>query len=436
MKREQVSEIFYQCIERMEQGESIESCLSSYPDQLEYLTPLLRAAAKSLDLEPAHSRLITKPGGSKRAEKVIETLKEETFSRGGGQEARFQHSRTRGSDPIRSSAEPERGWGGMWGGMRLAVRTAVLVLAVSVMGGVFTLTASANSLPGDPLYTLKRSLEDTRLTLTVNEESRTALEVRFQQRRVEEIQALLSQGLAAEVEFQGTIGERSREIWTISGLPVIVQPGTELRGRLEGGEIVRVEAVTLVDGRVVAEEISATAAVESMPENPEEPPAANPPLEEDALEDQEVPGDDRDDDDRDDDDRDDDRDDDDRDDDRDDDDRDDDDRDDEDRDDDDRDDDDRDDDDRDDDRDDDDRGDDDRDDDDRDDDDRDDDDRDDDDRDDDDRDDDDRDDDDRDDDEDRELPDEMDEQVPDFVEEKVPDFVEEKIPGNRKDKDK
>jgi hypothetical protein len=390
VKREQVSEIFYQCIERMEQGESIESCLASYPEQLEYLAPLLRAAAKSRNLDP-HSRLVTKAGGSDRVGAVIESLQEKAHPGDTSRDIRKKNPAGTGSDSFRTTAEPVTGWTAGWDSFRLAARSAVLIVLVVVLTSLFTLTASAsNSLPGERLYPLKRGVETARLTLAVNEQTRSNLEARFQERRLEEIQALMAQGLSAQVDFHGILGEKSREVWTISGLQVTVGDRTVLSGELEDGEEVKVDAVTLGDGRVVAEEITAAGAADPGAENPDEPAAADP-GESEVLGDQDQ--DDRDDDDRDDDDRDDDRDDDDRDDDG------------------------RDDDDRDDDRDDDDRDDDDRDDDDRDDDDRD----------DDDRDDDDRDDEDRD--EDQDLLEGAQEKVPDLVEEKVPDAVEEKIPG-------
>jgi hypothetical protein len=368
----------------MEQGESIESCLSSYPEQLEHLAPLLRAAAKSRNLDP-HSRLVAKAGGTERVGAAIESLQEAARSGAGKEDVRKKSPAGGGSDSFRSTAEPESSWAAGWGTFRFAARSAVLVLLVVVLTGLFTLSVSASSsLPGERLYPLKRGVETARLSLAVNEQTRSGLEARFQERRLEEIQTLLSEGLSAQVDFHGTLGEKSREVWTISGLKVTVGDSTLLNGELEDGEKVRVDAVTLEDGRVVAEEITTAGAADPEAENPVEPPAADPGSSEElADQDQEDRGDDdRDENDRDEDDRDEDG-------------RDEDDRDENDRDEDDRGEDERDEDERDEDG----------------------------------RDGDDKEDDDRDEDERDDLPEEAQEKVPDPVEEKVPDAVEEEVPG-------
>jgi hypothetical protein len=76
----------------------------------------------------------------------------------------------------------------------LALASALSVFVVSVLGAFFY---SQTSLPGDPLYAVKRTGEGVRTAL-VSPDNRAQLEIEFADRRMEEMQALSQKQTAPE----------------------------------------------------------------------------------------------------------------------------------------------------------------------------------------------------------------------------------------------
>ena len=142
--------------------------------------------------------------------------------------------------------------------MKLAPRLALYLVITVLIGGFFTVNASASSLPGDSLYGLKLGLEQTRLSLSFDDDSKAELELEFEDERLSEVAELLGDGREEDVEFHGTIEEKGSDSWRISGIKVKIGPGTELKGSLEVGTLVKVEALTQVDGSLLALEIYAS----------------------------------------------------------------------------------------------------------------------------------------------------------------------------------
>ncbi len=73
-----------------------------------------------------------------------------------------------------------------------ALRVAAALALVLLVGLFGVAQASADSLPGDRLYPVKRAIEDARLAL-VSAQSEPALRVRFAERRLDEFERLLAQ---------------------------------------------------------------------------------------------------------------------------------------------------------------------------------------------------------------------------------------------------
>jgi hypothetical protein len=69
---------------------------------------------------------------------------------------------------------------------------AALVILSMAMGS--TIVASANSLPDEPLYPVKLTLENAQLALASTDEARADLELRFASKRVAEVQSAAEQG--------------------------------------------------------------------------------------------------------------------------------------------------------------------------------------------------------------------------------------------------
>jgi hypothetical protein len=93
------------------------------------------------------------------------------------------------------------------GNRKFAVSTiaAILIVVAIIFGGASaTAYASQSALPGDALYSVKTSLEQTRISLANDAYNRAQLHLVFAQRRLDEITELLSQGRTNDIEFAST----------------------------------------------------------------------------------------------------------------------------------------------------------------------------------------------------------------------------------------
>ncbi len=85
-----------------------------------------------------------------------------------------------------------------WLSPRPALRLAA-VLAVATTGLLGVVTAVAdNSLPGEPLYGVKRGVEQARIAVTLDGAENTRLQLQLAERRLEEAQRLIDQDRVAE----------------------------------------------------------------------------------------------------------------------------------------------------------------------------------------------------------------------------------------------
>jgi hypothetical protein len=83
----------------------------------------------------------------------------------------------------------------------VAAATLVAVLALVLAGGGGVVYASADSLPGSPLYGVKRATEQVQLSFAPAGTKRAELLIKFAQRRLEEVQSL--------VEIKGQVDEEA-----------------------------------------------------------------------------------------------------------------------------------------------------------------------------------------------------------------------------------
>src|SRR5260370_42180703 len=97
-------------------------------------------------------------------------------------------------------------------------------LALSSAGLV---SAASGTLPGDQLYSLKRTWEQVRLVLAVNSQDRDLLESRFDRERLDEIDGLLGAPRSAIVTFSGLIMKPNGNNLVVSNIPVLVTPPTQ-----------------------------------------------------------------------------------------------------------------------------------------------------------------------------------------------------------------
>lgn len=211
------------CLQRMEQGESLDSVLSRYPQLSSHLHPLLETAARVR---------------SARVESLPLTVLARQRAHGLALAA--------GLRPGKRKPTPAR---------RLSWRPAMTVLAVVallVMSSNGLLIASAHSIPGDTLYPLKRSVESTQLHLVSDPTERDVLEHTFDERRVEETRSLITHQRVEDVDFSGLVSSQSKDEWLVSGIPVSVSAHTRIDEDILVGDDVEVNGVTNAAGAVDA----------------------------------------------------------------------------------------------------------------------------------------------------------------------------------------
>jgi hypothetical protein len=159
MGRPELDNVVDVCVEQVETGRAtVEDCLKRYPHLADELDPILRTAATLFATDVPS----IDPAGMRTIEKRV-----------------LSHARK-----LNREQESPRTW--LW--PQLAIRLAVVMLIVMLVtastGGA--LIASAGSLPGEPLYPVKRLSENVQLAVAWDTLLRARLHTSFAQRRWEE----------------------------------------------------------------------------------------------------------------------------------------------------------------------------------------------------------------------------------------------------------
>jgi len=208
------------CLERLQAGQSLEECLQGYPEQAGELRPLLetalRASAVRVDEPPSD---------------VV------------------QRTRTRFLAQAAALRPATRTTHRYFPRLSFALAAGVLVLVTS--GGAIAV-ASAQSLPGDPLYGVKRAAEHIRLNLTAAENRSTVVDA-FRQRRTDETRALLAEGRSEKASIYGILAGRDGNRMMIDGVVVEIGEFLEDDRDIELGDLLEVEGRTTRDGVFLAD---------------------------------------------------------------------------------------------------------------------------------------------------------------------------------------
>src|SRR3990172_4783231 len=166
-----IEQILDECVERLRKGATVEQCLASFSEQASELEPLLKAV---VSLNQAYA---LRPRAEFKAQ-----------------------ARTQALMALRSkTARKQRSWlgGFMW--RRTWATFAVSILALVAVGGG-AVVASANTLPGHPLYAVKTTAERAQLALTASDVGKARLLVKFADRRIKEIGSMVEVGRGDEID--------------------------------------------------------------------------------------------------------------------------------------------------------------------------------------------------------------------------------------------
>ena len=102
-----------------------------------------------------------------------------------------------------------------------AIAVIIIVFVFLSSGSALTVLAAQSALPGDALYPVKTTLEQTRLSLAQGGANRAQLQLEFAERRLGEIEGLIAEGRynnisAATLEFETYIKNAIAELDTLS----------------------------------------------------------------------------------------------------------------------------------------------------------------------------------------------------------------------------
>lgn len=220
-----IESLFQECLELIRSGMPLEQVLARYPAQAAELRPILKAAilAQVIGQE-------SQPPVAAQSLSLVKFLSSARQAKAGS------------SRKVRNV------------GLRLAYSLAGLMVIIFFAGGS-ALAVSAHALPGQPLYSVKLAVENTRLMLINDPRQRLVLEQSFDQERAAEVQQLINLSRSLPVNFSGSISKIDPQSMTVSGLRVIRPSGTPLAPGINVGVQVSIKGQIQQDGAINASEI-------------------------------------------------------------------------------------------------------------------------------------------------------------------------------------
>ena len=223
------------CLQALDEGVAVESCLVLYPDLADELRPILVAAVQARAAAVTEVPVDAARRGKARVLQAAAEMREQQMAVPG---------------------QPVWRKKGLFGAriFRLGV-TTILVIAFLLTGGTRLVNASSGALPGDRLYPVKRSWEDFQLAFVRDSQTKAALEHQFDHERVQEIEALYSEKRIEPVNFQGVVESQQTGTWRIAGLNVAIDEETATGAGINSGAIVRIVGET-DDGVIKAGQIT------------------------------------------------------------------------------------------------------------------------------------------------------------------------------------
>ncbi len=168
-----LEDIFNECYERIRSGESLESCLRSYPQYRAQLDPLLRT---TFDIGRRSSYIQPRPEFRHWSRVRLETAQ------------RYPRQ------PQQSPAATPMASGWLRHGWALAVTAGIIIL----LGAGSTMAASSNALPDEPLYPVKLATEQVQLAFAVSPDRKAEVETNLVNKRADELEAMANKGKTEE----------------------------------------------------------------------------------------------------------------------------------------------------------------------------------------------------------------------------------------------
>jgi Domain of unknown function (DUF5667) len=198
-----LTEILAECLERMEAGASLESCLAAFPNQAAELEPLLGMIQQMGNLTAVGPRQAFARNSRLQLENQLTLPKKAvTFER------QNRHIKQKPNLFIQR---------------RFKVLQFVLATLLALIAGTGGVAYAANvSNPGDPLHGLDLAMEQTQLSLVSDASTKVKLRIAFAQERLNEAQTTFSNndvtdGLKAINEYGTEISDITQLIGSAHG---------------------------------------------------------------------------------------------------------------------------------------------------------------------------------------------------------------------------
>ena len=164
------------CLERLAAGDSVAECLTRYPEHADELAPLLRMGQTTMQVSQRAT-----PSASGRARGM----------------ARMQAALSEGRDRRR------RRWqlpGISWRLISTPVAATLAVVFLTIVAAGGTTVASADSIPGEPLYPVKSIRESVEERIARSGEGKAQVHAKLARERGREMRELIVRGRIYEAE--------------------------------------------------------------------------------------------------------------------------------------------------------------------------------------------------------------------------------------------
>lgn len=238
----QLEKQLIECLDALEQGGNLADILARYPENAAELRIYLETAVslQTLNIQPT---IATQQSSKKQFLETASILRQ-----------------NKNSVPFAIRLQ------------RFLLPLAGLALFLFLLTAVL-LPVSAQTVPGDALYTTKRLIEDIRLSLTSSADGKLQLIDQYNQERIAEIKILLAEGRQENVSFRGPIEAVGEQSWIIASLTTQLADDVIIEGAPEIGLIAIVTGQTK-DGALFALTITIPDGGKPTPELP--PPSTTP----------------------------------------------------------------------------------------------------------------------------------------------------------------
>ncbi|WP_420629729.1 DUF5667 domain-containing protein [Candidatus Leptofilum sp.] len=235
--------LLQESLDLLEQGETVETILTRYPEHAADLRPFLETAVQLTTLAPQPSLAAKQTS----------------------QKAFLAHAESLKVSPVRPSP---------WYRLRQILLPIASLALVLILFATTAVSVSGSAIPGDALYSVKRLVETVRLNWADDPETAATLAETYRQERIREVQALLRTGRSAEVTFEGEVMAIQPNEWLVDLIEVQLDEATAIEGQPQVGEQARVNG--RADNGILAATTIIMLTGTSVPTEPEQTPTTVP----------------------------------------------------------------------------------------------------------------------------------------------------------------